>query len=354
MSHLRTSIIMKTDMVQSTPRISKLSQKELSNLLNSQKQFISDIVAKNEGAIIKGEGDAFWITFPSVTTAALAAIEMHQNLRAMQAGRGEHNRLAIRIIIAAGDVLHLDGDMFGLPVVLVARMESITPGDEIYLSHAAWLLLNKAEVPTSFVNEFTLKGLPESERVYKIEQKHQTRTIHDQYIVFTDVGGWTKFVETHAVEDIERVLLEYDDLITQVCEKYAGIIRNTGGDSYFLTFTELAQMQLAVNNIQQNWPSIYNRWQLELSLAVHKGAVNILRSYLFGRDINAASHIASIARRISHKSKFCVLVSRIVYNESVGTLWEARYHEVDMAQIEDTFLQTILMDYGAYQLLANS
>ncbi len=113
-------------------------------------------------------------------------------------------------------------------------------------------------------------------------------------------------------------------------------------------------MQLAVNNIQQNWPSIYERCQLELSVAVHKGAVNILRSYLFGMDINATADIAGIAHRIRHKGKFCVLLSRTVYNESVGTDWEARYHEVDMAQIEDTFLQIILVDYGAYQLLTHS
>jgi len=42
-------------------------------------------------------------------------------------------------------------------VVLTARIESITPSDEIYLSTAACLALNPAEVRTSFVGTFPLE-----------------------------------------------------------------------------------------------------------------------------------------------------------------------------------------------------
>jgi class 3 adenylate cyclase len=105
MTEFRTTVIMKTDIVDSTPKMAKLSETELVRLLNEQKQFTSDIVLKNNGSIIRGEGDAFWITFPSITAAVLSAIEIQQNLKAMQAGKGE-GRLAIRVVITVGDVLH--------------------------------------------------------------------------------------------------------------------------------------------------------------------------------------------------------------------------------------------------------
>jgi len=42
--------------------------------------------------------------------------------------------------------------------VLAARIEAITPLDEIYLSVGAWLAVNKGEVRTALVDSFTFKG----------------------------------------------------------------------------------------------------------------------------------------------------------------------------------------------------
>ncbi|MCI0555348.1 MAG: adenylate/guanylate cyclase domain-containing protein, partial [Anaerolineae bacterium] len=172
MATLRTTVILKTDIVDSTPRVAGQTQSEMGLQRKQHKQFISDVAIKNRGAIFQEEGDAYWIEFPSVTTAVLATIQMHQNLRSMQAGKGEKQRLAIRAAITVGDILHQESDSIGTTMSLTARIEKITPPDEIYLSHAAWLVLNKAEVQTSFVNEFNLKGFSEPEKVYKVDQKH--------------------------------------------------------------------------------------------------------------------------------------------------------------------------------------
>ena len=127
---VKTTVIAKTDIVEYTPRISKLSEAELSKLLSDHQTFVSGIVTKFEGSIVKGEGDSFWIIFPSVTTAVLAAIEMHDALRVMQAGRGEEKCLAIRVAITVGDILHQENDIFGFAVNLLARIETITPANE--------------------------------------------------------------------------------------------------------------------------------------------------------------------------------------------------------------------------------
>jgi class 3 adenylate cyclase len=80
MANLRTTVILKTDIVDSTPRTARQTQSEMSLQRKQHKRFISEIVTKNAGMIFQEEGDAFLIEFPSVTTAALAAIEMHQSL----------------------------------------------------------------------------------------------------------------------------------------------------------------------------------------------------------------------------------------------------------------------------------
>src|SRR6266542_3568897 len=278
MTKLRTTVIMKTDIVESTPMIAELSESELTTLVDRQQRFISEAVGRNEGRIIRAEGDSFWIALPSVTAAVLAAIDLHQNLSIMQAGQGEKNRLAIRVVIAVGDILHEADDIHGHAMSLTARIEKITPADEIYLSHAAWLILPKAEVPTSFVDEFTLKGIQEPERIYRVEQKRRTRSIVDQFIVFTDIRGWTSYTKSKMIDDVESLLLVYDDIMNEICDAHGGVIRNTQGDRYFLTFPESHQTLAAVATLCRRWNGIIERYGLGLSVGIHRGDVNILRS----------------------------------------------------------------------------
>jgi len=91
---------------------------------------------------------------------------MQEELRHTQLNKGE-DRLAMRIVITLGDVLHEEGDFFGDAVALAARIETITPPDEIYMSAAARLAVNHGEVRTTLVDAFALKGFAEPVPIYR-------------------------------------------------------------------------------------------------------------------------------------------------------------------------------------------
>src|SRR5262245_19035269 len=167
MTTFRTTVIMKTDIRGSTVRFRALPEVDLDALLTEHRKFVSRLAAAHDGRIVKPEGDGFWIVFPSMTAGALAAIAMQEELRLARVGKGD-DRLAMRIVLTLGDVLHQEGALVGDAVVLAARIEDITPPDEIYLSAAAWLAVNQAEVWTSFVDAFALKGFPQPVPVYRI------------------------------------------------------------------------------------------------------------------------------------------------------------------------------------------
>src|SRR5688500_3884404 len=105
MGNLRTTAILKTDVVDSTPRIAGQTQSEMSLQRKQHKQFISNVAVKKRGAVVQEEGDAYWRELPSVATAAVAAIETHQDLRSLQARQVEKQRLAIRAATTVGDIL---------------------------------------------------------------------------------------------------------------------------------------------------------------------------------------------------------------------------------------------------------
>ena len=166
MQTLRVTAILKTDISGSTPRFRSLPQADLSALLTEHREFVFRLAEGKEGRIVKAQGDGFWIAFPSVTAAALAAMAMEEELRHTQLNKGE-DRLSMRIVITLGDVLHEENDLFGDAVALAARIEAVTPPDEIYMSAAARLAVNHGEVRTTLVDAFALKGFAEPVPIYR-------------------------------------------------------------------------------------------------------------------------------------------------------------------------------------------
>jgi len=339
MATIRSTVIVKTDIRGFTARVQTLPESELGHLLDQHKRFVLEVVAQNSGSVVKGEGDAFWITFPSVSAATSAAVDMQQKLRVAQTGKSDLERLAIRVVIGLGDVLHQDNDVFGDTVNLVARIESITPPDEIYLSQAAWLALNKAEVPTSFVNEFVLKGLTEPVLVYRIERQQKTRLLKNRVIVFVDMSGIARFWGAHPLEDSENVVIHLDDIVRNVYEKHGGVLHFIMGDCYFLTFPDVSHAMAGVTNLEEQWVEFMQLQRIDCSLyvGVHKGDVNILRSHVFGDDITVAASLAYQRSLLAESGKTMVLVSSRIVEEAKGTAWAQSFTRVDNFE-EETFM----------------
>ena len=354
MANYRTTVILKTDIVDSTPRLSGHTQTEMSLHRKQHRKFISETVAKHYGSVFQEEGDAYLIEFPSVTDAVLAAIDMHQSLHSMEAGKGEKHRLAIRAVITVGDILHLGSDTMGMTMSLTARLEKITPPDEIYLSHAAWLLLNKAEVQTSFVGEFDLKGFNEPEKVYKVEQKYRTRVLTNQFIVNMDVRSWMSYTKSKKFEEIEDFLLDYDDLLNEICDRCGGIIRNKSGDEYFVTFSDIDMLFTAIEKLCTSWKKMLDKYGLGMSVTVHQGDLNILRSYLFGNDLHVTFYLEQLHRLVyPDKESISVVVSGKVKESANGSHWEDRFQNFNINKITDKRLLSEFNEYGAYVFITD-
>jgi class 3 adenylate cyclase len=314
------------------------------------RQFISDTAIQHRGSIFQEEGDAYLIEFPSVTDAVLAAMDMHQNLRILQVGKGEKQRLAIRAVITVGDILHQERDTIGMAMNLTARIEKITPADEIYLSQAAWLALNKAEMETTFVDEFHFKGFVEPEKIYKVISKHGIREITDQYIVLADANGFSNFLNSNGKDRIESFLLAYDELMITTCEAYGGMIRQVNGDLYFMTFTEANQTLEAISMICRNWKTISERFNIGILIGAHKGKIYAFRSYVFGDDINITMVLSNLGRLPkSSTNQISAVISGSIGQELRGSEYEEKLEQVDRNRLTQDGGKTILREHGAYQ-----
>ena len=344
MTTLRTTAILKTDIAGSTPRLREMADTDVATLLREHRAFVTRLAATHDGQIVKPEGDGFWLAFPSVTAAALAAMTMQEELRLAQANAGEE-RLAMRIVITLGDVLHQEGALVGDAVVLATRIEAVTPPDEIYLSVAAWLAMNRAEIRTSLVNAFALKGFTDPVPVYRIEQTHRTRIVTDQYIAVTDLTNFTPLFETTSATTVETVLDALHDLVGDVCQEFDGIVRFNAGDAYCLTFTDARRAMAGMEELVAAWTAFARRTSVRcaLNVAVHKGTLHAFRTYLYGSDLNIAFAVERTTQH--HAPAPGVFITAVVARDLKGTAWESRLESVRLdpppARLKDT---------GVYQL----
>jgi class 3 adenylate cyclase len=348
MNPLRTTVVMKTDISGSTSRFRQLLAADLEALLSEHRDFVARHAAEHDGRIIKAAGDGYWLEFPSVTGAAKAAIAMQEALRLAQLSRGD-DRLAIRIVIALGDIAHVqDGDFIGDAFPLATRVEAVTPPDEIYLTAAARLAITSAEIQTVFVESFTFKGFAESMPIYRIEQRHRTRVIADTYILFSDLEGFGRMLDAGpATTAVERILDALDAAIRATAQEFGGTVRFNVGDSYCVTFTEAAHAIAGAERLTRSWNAIRHPEQFgcTISIGLHHGTLYAFRSFLYGRDVWIASQLQSASAKLLENGENGIFVTGSVRSALLGTQSHNRLQPVTLQP-----LPTALIGIEVYRL----
>ncbi|MBI5595700.1 MAG: RDD family protein [Elusimicrobia bacterium] len=163
--------ILLTDIKGFTDKTSHQTRAAIDALLEDYKTIVLPVLEGRGGKLIKTIGDAYLMTFESPTDAVLAGIAVQDALRKRNEGRAADDRIEVRIAINSGEVNLVDGDIFGEPVNITARIESVAEAGEVFFTEAVYLAMNKTEVPSSEVDTYLLKGITERIKVYKVRRE---------------------------------------------------------------------------------------------------------------------------------------------------------------------------------------
>lgn len=184
MEETRVLTIVFTDIKGFTERTSNSDREAVSRLLKKHEELLLPLAKNYDGVLIKTIGDAFLLSFASPTNAVLCAVMMQEKLKEFNATVIESEKIEIRIAMNTGEVIMRDGDVYGEPVNVAARIESLTDANEIWFSESTYLAMNRQEVPTSLIGEYRLKGIPEAVRVYRVVRDDSsasyTKTVQSQ------------------------------------------------------------------------------------------------------------------------------------------------------------------------------
>ena len=160
--------ILFVDIAGFTVATSRQSRQENARFLHVFNSTLLPLIARFEGRHIKSIGDALLLTFRSPTDAMLCAMALQDAMHAHNLNAPPESTIHIRVAAHLGEVRVIKKDIFGEPVNVAARIEGITPSQEIYLSEAVYMAMNKAEVPAQEVGFHELRGVAQPVRLYNI------------------------------------------------------------------------------------------------------------------------------------------------------------------------------------------
>jgi adenylate cyclase len=129
------------------------------------------VIAAEGGTVVKHYGDGVIATFNSATAALAAAVKIHSDFAAYRDSPDALSRIDVRVGLAAGDVKHQAGDIFGLPVVEAVRLQSAAAPNEIYCSDLVRILSQgRGGFEFEDAGKLELKGLPAPVHALKVRR----------------------------------------------------------------------------------------------------------------------------------------------------------------------------------------
>jgi len=167
-------IILSSDWVGSTATRTRIGEESADALQEIHDALLRKVIGGEGGHVVKHSGDGVLATFRSATSALAAALGIQEQFRAFSASADAIAPMQIRVGLAAGDVKHLTGDIFGTPVVEAVRLQSAAAPDEVLCSELVRVLgCGRGGFEFDDAGQLELKGLPAPVHARRVRRSSQ-------------------------------------------------------------------------------------------------------------------------------------------------------------------------------------
>ena len=143
------------------------------------------------------------------------------------------------------------------------------------------------------------------------------KSINEQFqkyvtILFTDISGYTSFVETHGDIAAKSLLQTHNEIVFSIIKKHSGNIIKTIGDAVMASFSDTKNAVAAAVDIQkalkQHNTDAEKIKKINIRIGIHAGNALKDGNDYFGDAVNIAARIEPIG------SAGQIMVSRSAYN----------------------------------------
>ena len=160
-------VLLFSDIEDSTRHNQTLGDRDWITILERHNKLVEHSVSAHGGYVVKNQGDGFMIAFADPADALQCSLDVQ---RALCGGTERWNGIRVRIGAHAGTSVRRGHDLFGLDVVMAARIADLARGGEILVSAALRDSVADAD-GFSFTagREVRLKGITDAQTVHALE-----------------------------------------------------------------------------------------------------------------------------------------------------------------------------------------
>lgn len=151
------SAVMFTDIVSFTQQVHEKGNDWMVDVLHAHNEIVRVVLRSYGGREVKHTGDGIMASFKTVEDAIKGAIAMEQGFAAF-VEKVPHRHFEVRCGMSAGQPVHMDGDLFGTPVNMAARVMPFAGGGQIAISQETYDILKTMPFQFTEVPGVTLKG----------------------------------------------------------------------------------------------------------------------------------------------------------------------------------------------------
>jgi adenylate cyclase len=160
--------ILFTDIVASTELTQKVGDALAQQVVRQHNAIVRGALQTYAGREVKHTGDGIMAVFDQSHSAVNAAVQMQREFNDMRRSQPDLP-LYVRIGINAGEPIHEDGDVFGTPVQLAARLLNEAGGEEIAVSEVVKRLCEGKPLRFTPLGNRAVKGFRDPVELYRAE-----------------------------------------------------------------------------------------------------------------------------------------------------------------------------------------
>ena len=163
-----TLTMLVTDIVGSTRLAEQLGDRRWMELMADHNALVREQVGRHGGTEVKAQGDGFLVVFASARKAILAAVDIQRALAVYRVEHPDHP-LDMRIGLHTGEIVDVDGDVFGQNVIVAVRIaDHAAPGEILVSGLTRDLTQAGGDLCFDDGHELDLKGLSQPWRVHRV------------------------------------------------------------------------------------------------------------------------------------------------------------------------------------------
>lgn len=162
-------VILFSDIEESTALNERIGDRAWVKLIGAHDKMVHRLVKRQEGHVVKSQGDGFMIAFSRAEQAVRCGIEVQEELD-KDGKRKRHQEIRVRIGIHMGRSVRRGDDLFGRNVAMAARVAGEAVGGQILVSEPVRDAVSDCDdISFDDGHEVELKGFSGSYRLFAVE-----------------------------------------------------------------------------------------------------------------------------------------------------------------------------------------